>query len=103
MVNKMKNTVGSLKNTSIAVSTTSMCYDVCLTKKAHHRGGMFTLNDRQEKTLKNIYESVLLNKLGLSVKFPRKVLHARKSALGVGAMAPCTIMSALALKLCRSH
>jgi len=103
MVNKMKDAIGSLKNTNIAVLTASMYYNMYLIKKVYYGGGIFTLNDRQEKILKTIYESVILNKLGLSVKFPRKVLYARKSALGVGLMAPRTIMSVLALKLYLSH
>ena len=41
--------------------------------------------------------------MGLSVKFPRRVLYARKTALGVGLMALSTIMSVLALKLYLSH
>ena len=103
MVNKMKDTIGALKNTTIAVSTASMYYNMYLIKKVYYGGGIFALNDRQEKILKNIYEAVILNKMGLSVKFPRKVLYARKSALGVGLMAPWTIMSMLALKLYLSY
>jgi len=103
MVNKMKDAIGALKNTTIAVSTASMYYNMYLIKKVYYGGGIFALNDRQEKILKNIYEAVILNKMGLSVKFPRKVLYARKTALGVGLMAPRTIMSVLALKLYLSH
>jgi len=80
-----------------------MYYNMYLIKKVYYGGGIFALNDRQEKILKNIYEAVILNKMGLSVKFLRKVLYARKSALGVGLMAPWTIMSVLALKLYLSH
>ena len=103
MVNEMKDAIGALKQTAIVVSTASMCYNMCLIKKVHYGSGMFTINDRQEKILMKIYESALLNKMGLSKKFPRKVLHPRKSALGVGLMAPKTIMSVLALKLHLSH
>ena len=53
--------------------------------------------------MKNIHESVIFNKIGLSVKFLRKVLCAEKLALGVGLVAPRTIMSILSLKLCLSH
>ena len=81
MVNKMKDAIGSLKNTTMAVSTASMYYNMCLIKKVYYGCGILKLNDSQVKILKTIYESVILNKLGLSVKFPRKVLHARKSAL----------------------
>ena len=103
MVNKMKDAIGSLKNTTMAVSTASMYYNMYLIKKVYYGCGILKLNDSQVKILKTIYEPVILNKLGLSVKFPRKVLYARKSALGVGLMAPHTIMSVLALKLYLSH
>ena len=53
--------------------------------------------------MKNVYELVISNKLGLSVKFPRRVLCARESTLGVGLMAPRTTISMLALKLHLSH
>ena len=39
-------------------------------------------------------------KLGLSRKFPRDVLHSRKSALGVGIMTPKTIIDVLKAKTC---
>ena len=74
-----------------------------LIKKVYYGSGIYVINKRQEKILKSIYESVILNKMGLSIKFPRKVLYARKSALGVGLMAPRTIMSILALKLYVSY
>ena len=46
-----------------------------------------------------IYELVILAKLGLSKKFPHKVLHARKLAFGVGILKLTTIITFLALKL----
>jgi len=99
MVNKMRDAIGALKQTTLAVSTASMYYNMYLIKKVYYGSGIYVINKRQEKILKSIYESVILNKMGLSIKFPRKVLYARKSALGVGLMAPRTIMSILALKL----
>lgn len=103
MVNKMKDAIGALKNTTIAISTASMHYNMCLIKKVHYGGGIFSLNQKQESILMNIYESVILTKMGLSMKFPRRVLYTRKTALGAGLMAPNTIMSVLALKLYLSH
>ena len=46
-----------------------------------------------------ISEPVLLKKLGLSEKFPRKILYTRKSALRVGLLKPSTIITILILKL----
>ena len=51
----------------------------------------------------NISEPVLLKKLGLSEKFPREILYARKSALGVGLLKPSTIITILTLKLYLEH
>ena len=103
MVNKMRDAIEALKQTILADSTASMYYNMYLIKKVYYGSGIYVINKRQEKILKSIYESVILNKMGLSIKFPRKVLYARKSALGVGLMAPRTIMSILALKLYVSH
>ena len=50
-----------------------------------------------------ISEIVLLVKLGLSEKFPRRIIYTRKSALGVGLLKPSTIVSFLALKLYLGH
>ena len=46
-----------------------------------------------------ISELVLLKKLELSEKFPREILYARKSALGVGLLKPSTIITILTLKI----
>ena len=103
MVNKMKEAIGKLKNTVIFVSTASMYYNMYLCKKVYFGSGVFTLNEKQEDILKKIYEPVILKKMGLSEKFPRSALYSRKTALGVGLMAPNTIMNALALKLYLGH
>ena len=46
---------------------------------------------------------MLLRKLGLSKKFPRRILYSRKSALGVGLLALRIIVNTLALKLYIRH
>ena len=48
-------------------------------------------------------ENTLLKKLKLSEKFPRDMLYAKKSALGVGLMKPSTILAVLALQLYVGH
>ena len=48
---------------------------------------------------KKICKLVILKKFGLSEKFPCEILYTRKSALGVGLIAPRTIIDILALKL----
>ena len=41
MANKIKEAVGKLKNTTIALSTASMHYNMCLIKKVHYGGRIF--------------------------------------------------------------
>ena len=64
---------------------------------------MIKLTPSQEKVLMEISEKVLLKKMGLSEKFPRKMLHTRKSALGVGLIKPSTMVLILSLKLHVGH
>jgi len=78
MVNKMKEVIWKLKNTTIVILTALLYYNMYLIKKLYFGCGIFTINEIQEKILKKIYESVLLHKMGLSEKFPRDILYARK-------------------------
>jgi len=48
-------------------------------------------------------KKTILNKLGLSKKFLRDILYARKSALGIGLLKPTTIIAILAAKLYVGH
>ena len=83
--------------------TTHLCYNVCLIKKVYFGCGIMHVSKQQEKELKKIYEPVLLKKLGLSENFPRSALCSRKTALGVGLLAPRTIIDVLTLKLYFGH
>ena len=71
------------------------CYNACVIKSVHFGCGIAELNDQQEKKLRRTCEEPLLVELGLSRKFPRNVLHSRKSALGVGIMTPRTMIDTL--------
>jgi len=73
-----------------------------LTKKVYFGCGIITLMPSQEKILMQISESILLQKIGLSKKFLRKMLHARKSVLG-GLLKLSTILAILSLKLYLEH
>jgi len=57
----------------------------------------------QEKELMKISEPILLKKMGLSINFPRKLLYARKSALGVGLIKPSTMILILSMRLYAGH
>ena len=46
-----------------------------------------------------IYKPIILQKLGLSEKFLRKILYSRKSALGIGLIKSSIIMAMLIIKL----
>ena len=61
--------------------------------------GIIELNDKQEAELKHIYEVPILRKIGLSSKFPKELLYARRSTLGVGLITLNTALSIAALKL----
>ena len=43
-----------------------------------------SFNKKQCEELKNIFELPTVRKMGLGNNFPRKMLHVKKSALGVG-------------------
>ena len=57
------------------------------------------LSISKEKELEKICEIPIIKKLGLSEKFPIKILHAENENLGLGLMQPNTIISILATKL----
>jgi len=103
MVGKLKEAVRKLKNTEMITTTASMYYNAYLITNVYYGYGILNITSKQEEILKKIYEPIILQKLQLSIKFPRKILYARKSALGVGLMAPSTIIDSLALKAYVSH
>ena len=49
--------------------------------------------------MKKIYELPITRKMALGDNFPRKFLHAKKSALGVGSIAQETVIDYLSIKL----
>ena len=99
MVEKMKEAIYKLRNIEIAAPIAHLYYDAYLIKKIYFGSGVMSLTEQQEKVLKQIYEPVLLRKMKLSEKFPRSVLYSRKTALGIGLLAPRTIIDVLSLKL----
>ena len=46
-----------------------------------------------------MYEMPMIRKLGLGDKFPRKLSNVQKTSLGVGLIAPNTVIDTLATKL----
>ena len=103
MVGKLKEAVRKLNNTEMITTTTSMYYNAYLISNVYYGSGIFSISKKQEEILKKIYEPIILQKLKLSKKFPRKILYARKSVLGVGLMAPSTVLDILAIRAYVGH
>ena len=80
-----------------------MFYNAYLIKNVYFRTGIIQLTLNQELKLIRIYKQMILWKLRLSKKFPRRILYVRKSVLGIGIMKPSTIVDTLALKLYISY
>ena len=57
------------------------------------------LTNKQIAELKRIYKAALLCKLQLSTRFPKELLYARKSWLGVELLAPKIVLAILKLKV----
>jgi len=99
MRSKLTKSITKLMNLDINSYQASVYYHIYMIKEVFFGCGIVDLHPREEQELKRIYEAPLLQKLGLSKKFPRAVMYARKSALGLGIMAPSTILALLKLKL----
>jgi hypothetical protein len=99
MRKKMHESIVKIMNMDVNSYQASIFFNIYLIKTVYFGCGIVVLNEKQERELKRIYEEPILNKLGFSKKFPRDVLYARKSALGIGLMEPNTIIAMLKLKL----
>ena len=103
MRKKMHQSITSIMNMDINAFQASIYFNVYMIKAVFFGCGVIELNPKEEVELKRIYEEPMLIKLGLSRKFPRVVLYMRKSALGIGLMAPSTIIAILKLKQYIGH
>ena len=103
MIEKMKEATYKLRNVEIAAPIAYLYYNAYMIKKVYFGCGILSLSEKEEQELKRIYEPTLLRKMRLSEKFPRNILYARKTALGVGLLSPRTIIDTLSLKLYLGH
>ena len=103
MREKILEAIYKLRNAMIAVHNAYMYYNMYLINKVYFGCEVMSISTQQEDELKKIYEPVLLRKLRLSEKFPRRILYSRKLVLGVRLLAPRIIVDALALKLYIGH
>ena len=103
MKEKMCRAMSRLRGTSLSIANTYVFFNMCLIKQVYFRCRIMYLLPAEEKILMKICEPMLLKKLKLSKKFPRTILYARKSELGVEMLQPSTIVAMLVLKLCLGH
>ena len=99
MKDKIMEAMSKLKNNSITISNTYIFYNMYQIKTVYFGYGIFRLLPQQEQILMKIRKTVLLVKLGLSEKFPRRIIYTKISALGVGLLKLSTIVLFLALHL----
>ena len=100
---KLLCAMSKLRSTPLTAANAYVFFHICLITQVHFGCGIMTLTEAQEKELIRISEATLLQKLGLSEKFPRQILHTEKTQLGVGIMKPSTILTILSLKLYLGH
>ena len=103
MKEKLHRAISKLRGTPISVGNAYVFVNMYLISQVCFGTGIIAINKKQEDELKRISEPTLLRKLGLSEKFPRKILHTKKSQLGVGILQPSTIIAMLSLKLYFGH
>ena len=96
----MRIVIFKLKNTIILIQLICLFFNICLTKSLYFSCGIIELSKEQDSILRNIYEKIILEKLGLSKKFLRKVLYIRKNTLRNELVTLITMVETLVLKLC---
>jgi uncharacterized protein with PQ loop repeat len=103
MVEKIKQVISKLRNTSIITLVAYVFYNIYLLTKVYFGYSIMNINNTREEYLMKLYEPTILKKLRFNIKFPCNVLYARKSILGIGLIKPSTAIQALALKQYIGH
>ena len=103
MIEKMFKVMSKLRSTPITISNIYVYFNMYLITHVYFGCGVISLTPKQEQLLMKISKITLLRKVGLSEKFLRKILYARKLQLGVGILKPSTILTILSLKLYLGH
>ena len=99
MIEKMKEAMCKLKWVPISIVNTHMYYNMYLLRRVYFGYGIMRLMPNQEKELMKLSENVLIKKMGLSKKFPRKLLYARWNSIGVGIIQPNTAIAMNKIRL----
>ena len=103
MKEKLCRAMSKLRSTLLSVRNTCVFVNMYLITQVYFGTGVIAINKNQEEILKKISEPAILRKLGLSEKFPRRILYTKKSQLGVGILQLLTIIAILSLKLYLGH
>ena len=98
MKEKMYRVMSKLRSTPLSITNTYVYFNIYLIKQVYFGSGVLNLNPKQEEELMKISKVTLLRRLGLSERFPRKILYTKKSQLGVGILKPSTIIIILSMK-----
>ena len=83
MKTKLKDSIKQVVNTLILYYQAYIYFNTYMVKSIFFGTAIFKLTAKQEEELKNIYEPVILKKLGLSKTFPRKLLYIKKTSISI--------------------
>ena len=100
---KIKESACKITAMEIYPSTAYVFFSMCLRKKVCFGCGIIELTPQKDQELTKTREPAILRKFGLGEKCPRKCLHSRRKALGVGLVKPNTTLEILALKSCLGY
>lgn len=95
----MTDAVKKLTAYTIHPSEVRLFFYAYLIKSVFFGAGVIELSDSQCLELRWIYEGPVLQKMGLSEKFPRSLMYVDVRSMGLGFLTPTTIMHQLKLKL----
>ena len=99
MIEKIEVVVHKLKNTSIPRYLTYIVFNAYIMKSVYFGYRIIELNQRQVEILKQIYEEVIAEKIGLGKKFLRKILYVRKTIMGIELISPDTAVKMQVLNI----
>jgi len=96
---KMNESVTKLMATSITTQQAYLYFNIYLISSVYFGAEIISLNKKQCKELKKIYEEPILVKLKLSRKLPRELLYTQRVELGIGLISPKIAIAVATLRL----
>ena len=94
----MKESIKKVIDTLIKTYQAHIYFNMCIMKSIFFRTGILKVILKQEEELKSIYEPVILNKLGLSKIFLRKLLYTKKTSIRIELLLLKTVLAILSIK-----